>query len=51
VTALDQDPVAQADLAPLAEALCAAARLQCGYDPRLIWPEAEDKPAVEEEGR
>lgn len=51
VTALDQDPVAQADLAPLAEALCAAARLQCGYDPRLIWPEAEDKPAVQEEGR
>ena len=36
VTVLDGRPLAQADLGPLAEQLCAAARLQCGRDPRLI---------------
>jgi branched-chain amino acid aminotransferase len=36
VTAVDRQVVPQADLAPLADALCATARLQCGRDPRLI---------------
>ena len=36
VTALDQQPLAQADLAPLVQALCEAARLQCGHDPRMV---------------
>ena len=36
VTALDGQPVAQVELAGLAEQLCEAARLQCGADPRLI---------------
>lgn len=35
VTALDGEPLAQADLTPLADQLCEAARLQCGRDPRL----------------
>jgi branched-chain amino acid aminotransferase len=36
VTALDGHALAAADLTPLADALCAAAKLQCGRDPRLI---------------
>ncbi|MEI7600496.1 MAG: aminotransferase class IV [Aestuariivirga sp.] len=36
VTALDREPLAQADLAPLVRALCEAARLQCGHDPRMV---------------
>lgn len=36
VTAIDRQPMPQADLARLADALCATARLQCGRDPRLI---------------
>jgi len=36
VTALDQQPLPQADLAPLVQALCEAARLQCGHDPRSV---------------
>lgn len=36
VKSLDQQPLAQANLTHLADALCEAARLQCGRDPRLI---------------
>ncbi|MEI8179720.1 aminotransferase class IV [Aestuariivirga sp.] len=36
VTALDREPLGQADLAPLVQALCEAARLQCGHDPRMV---------------
>ena len=36
VTALDREPLAQADLAPLVRSLCEAARLQCGHDPRMV---------------
>lgn len=36
VKSLDGQSLHMADLAPLAEALCEAARLQCGADPRLI---------------
>lgn len=36
VRTLDQQPLAQAELSHLADALCEAARLQCGRDPRLI---------------
>jgi branched-chain amino acid aminotransferase len=35
VKALDQHPVPQADLGRFADALCEAARLQCGRDPRV----------------
>lgn len=51
VTALDKEPLACGDLAALGEGLCAAARLQCGHDPRLIWPGAEDNPSIQQEGR
>lgn len=36
VRSIDQQALAQADLGLLAAALCEAARLQCGRDPRLI---------------
>jgi branched-chain amino acid aminotransferase len=36
VLSVDKQPLPQPDLAPLANALCEAARLQCGKDPRLI---------------
>jgi len=36
VTALDQQALETGDLTPFTEALCEAARLQCGVDPRLI---------------
>ena len=36
VTALDREPLGQADLAPLVQSLCEAARLQCGHDPRMV---------------
>jgi branched-chain amino acid aminotransferase len=36
VTSIDRQPVAQASLESLANALCETARLQCGRDPRLI---------------
>ncbi|MBI2717996.1 MAG: aminotransferase class IV [Rhizobiales bacterium] len=36
VKSLDGKPVGKADLSPLADVLCAAARLQCGRDPRLL---------------
>ena len=36
VTSLDGKPLAQGDLSPLVSALCAAARLQCGQDPRKV---------------
>lgn len=36
VTALDQQALPQADLSPLVKALCEAARLQCGHDPRMV---------------
>jgi branched-chain amino acid aminotransferase len=36
VRALDQQPLAMADLGPFVAALCETARLQCGRDPRLI---------------
>lgn len=51
VTSIDQEPLPQGELAALSEGLCAAARLQCGHDPRLIWRDAEDKPSGHEEGR
>ncbi|MFM8746732.1 MAG: aminotransferase class IV [Aestuariivirga sp.] len=51
VTALDQTPLRQRDLSAFVEALCKAARLQCGHDPRLIWAGPEVKPAAEKEGR
>ena len=35
VTALDGQPLATADLTGLVDTLCAAARLQCGRDPRV----------------
>lgn len=38
VTALDGRPVARGDVSALTASLCEAARLQCGHDPRLIWP-------------
>ena len=44
VTALDKQPLKQADLSALVERLCEAARLQCGHDPRLIWEPAAAKP-------
>lgn len=36
VVSVDRQSLPQPDLAALADALCAAARLQCGRDPRLI---------------
>ena len=36
VTALDRQPLPQADLSALVQALCEAARLQCGHDPRMV---------------
>lgn len=36
VTSLDGKPLAQGDLSPLVSALCEAARLQCGHDPRMV---------------
>ena len=36
VTALDRESLGQADLTPLVQALCEAARLQCGHDPRMV---------------
>ena len=36
VTALDEEPLPQADLSPLMGALCETARLQCGQDPRTV---------------
>ena len=36
VLSIDRQSLPQPDLASLADALCAAARLQCGRDPRLI---------------
>lgn len=36
VTSIDRQPIAQAALEGLANALCETARLQCGRDPRLI---------------
>ncbi len=36
VTALDRDPLPQADLSALVQSLCEAARLQCGHDPRMV---------------
>lgn len=35
VTALDRTPLAQRDLTAFTEALCKAAQLQCGHDPRV----------------
>ena len=51
VTALDKQPLKQADLSALVERLCEAARLQCGHDPRLIWEPAAAKPRAKTEGR
>ena len=51
VTAFDQQPLRQADLTGLASALCAAARLQCGHDPRLLWTSAGVKAPADKEGR
>lgn len=36
VTSVDRQDLPEPDLKPLADALCDAARLQCGVDPRLI---------------
>jgi branched-chain amino acid aminotransferase len=36
VTALDREPMPQADLSALVQSLCEAARLQCGHDPRMV---------------
>ena len=36
VTALDGKPIAQGDLSAFVAALCKAARLQCGQDPRMV---------------
>lgn len=36
ITAIDRQPMPQPDLSALTNALCEAARLQCGADPRLI---------------
>lgn len=36
VTALDREPLPQADLSVLIQSLCEAARLQCGHDPRMV---------------
>lgn len=36
VKSLDGNAIAQADLTPLIDQLCGAARLQCGRDPRLL---------------
>lgn len=36
VTALDGKPLRQGDLALFIQALCEAARLQCGHDPRMV---------------
>ena len=36
VTALDREPLPQADLSALVQSLCEAARLQCGHDPRMV---------------
>ena len=36
VIALDGKPLAEGDLSPLVSALCEAARLQCGQDPRMV---------------
>jgi branched-chain amino acid aminotransferase len=36
VTALDREQLPQADLSPLVQSLCEAARLQCGHDPRMV---------------
>ena len=51
VTALGQKPLPQADLTPLVAALCEAARLQCGHDPRLIWDGAGVKAPAQKETR
>ena len=51
VTALDDTPLGLRDVQVFSDALCAAARLQCGHDPRLIWTEPEVKPAAPGEGR
>jgi branched-chain amino acid aminotransferase len=40
VTSLDQQPLAQADLSPFADALSEAARLQCGRVPKVDLDEA-----------
>lgn len=50
VTAIDQQPLAQGDLSGLMAALCEAARLQCGHDPRLIWNSPGVKAPVQKEG-
>ena len=50
VTAIDQQPVAAGDLSGLISSLCEAARLQCGYDPRLIWKGAGIKRQPQTEG-
>jgi branched-chain amino acid aminotransferase len=36
VTALDREPLPQADLSALVQSLSEAARLQCGHDPRTV---------------
>jgi branched-chain amino acid aminotransferase len=50
VAALDGAPVAQADLSALTDSLCETARLQCGHDPRLIWPGAAANPPAQTKG-
>lgn len=47
VASFDGKPLAQGDLSPLVSALCEAARLQCGHDPRLIWSPPKGKPRPE----
>ncbi|MFN4143100.1 aminotransferase class IV [Aestuariivirga sp.] len=51
VSAVDQQPLAQGDLSQLVSALCEAARLQCGADPRLIWEAPGVKRPAHKEGR
>jgi branched-chain amino acid aminotransferase len=51
VSALDQQPLAQGDLSRLGAALCEAARLQCGHDPRLIWNSPGVKAPAQTKGR
>ena len=50
VTALDGTDLAAADLSKLADSLCAAARLQCGHDPRLIWRGSAAKAPAKQKG-